>query len=214
MTKNWFFLLLSFVVLSLFLVGALYAHPYDGNGRGYSDGNGGWGCGWYGSDNDGERYGWRGRGGPMGFGHMGFGHMGFGGEFSNDSWSGPGFMHWGADLSDEQDDRIAEIYDRRFDVKGHAFEEMDEANRNLMLAIHSGDLDEDAIREAAEIWADLQADYAVDMAYMMQDVREILSDEQLERMDDWCYGRNRFDERDDNDDEDDYDYGRRGSCMR
>lgn len=201
MKKNFVFSLLLAALIILVLAGAVYADQYDGNRRGYRGGYGGMGCGSYenGSDNDRTGDNWRGRRGGDGWHRE---------EWCDGPMSGFGFKHWGMDLSDDQYDRMIGIHDGYFESGDDAFDKLHLAKWELMQAIHAEEIDEDAIRDAAGRWADLQADYSVDMAYMMQDVREILTDEQRDRMDDWCFGRDGYD---DDDYSDDYgNYGRRG----
>ncbi len=199
MKKNFVFSILLAALIVLFLAGVLYADQYDGNMRGYRDGYGGRGCGFNDSDNDRTGDDWHGRRGGDGWHRE---------EWCDGPMSGFGFMHWGMDLSDDQYDRMTAIHDGYFESGDDSFDKLHEAKWELMQAIHAENIDEGAIRDAAGRWADLQADNAVDMAYMMQDVREILTDEQRDRMDDWCFDRDGYD------DDGDYSYDSDNYCRR
>ncbi len=86
------------------------------------------------------------------------------------------------DLTDQQRDQIRQILDNRRDGAAQLDTELRDARDRLHAAIHADVFDETGIRDASAAVALLEADRAVDMARTLQEVRQVLTPEQREKM--------------------------------
>lgn len=127
-----------------------------------------------------------GRGGsPGGMGPMGGGPGHFGPHAG-----GPGSMEHRLDrlaerlgLTPEQRDSIAAIRASFRDTLTAQRQATFELHQSLRGKVHADTLDETAIRATAEQLAQAQADLAVTQAQMLQQVRQVLTPEQLAQLD-------------------------------
>lgn len=85
------------------------------------------------------------------------------------------------DLSDEQQTRIHEILFENRETRREHLQQLREARQALRQAVQATEVDEVAIRAAAERVARLQADRAVARAQVLGQVRQALEPAQLER---------------------------------
>ena len=86
------------------------------------------------------------------------------------------------ELSDGQREELRAAFEERFEAGGEVRQSMFEARRTLHEAIHAETFDEAAIREAAAAVAALEADMAVERAKQAAKLREILTPEQLAKL--------------------------------
>ncbi len=101
------------------------------------------------------------------------------------------------DLTAEQQKAVQELFDKHHGVMWQGQDEMRAARRALHEQIMAEDFDEVAIREAAAAIAALEADRAVERARLHQQLRGILTPDQLEELQEMHRGR----------------HGRFGDCM-
>ena len=86
------------------------------------------------------------------------------------------------DVSDAQRDELMALHEQHGDEVRQLESDLDSAHHELAKAIHGDVFDEGAIRQAAADLADLQADQFVMIASHLQELRQVLSDEQLEKL--------------------------------
>lgn len=86
------------------------------------------------------------------------------------------------DLTDEQQAQLEELLVARRDQREATRDQMRAAREALADQIHADVFDETAVRAAAAQVAVLEADQAVARAQMFQEIKQILTPEQLERM--------------------------------
>lgn len=96
------------------------------------------------------------------------------------------------ELSDGQREQLKEMLAARFDAGFEAHRTMFEARRELQERIHAETFDEAAVREAAAAVAALEADAAVARARVVQELRRILTPEQLAELEEMRENRGRF----------------------
>ena len=99
------------------------------------------------------------------------------------------------ELSDGQREQLNEILAARFDAGFDARRAMFEARRTLEERIHAETLDEAAVRQAAAALAALEADAAVRRARHLQELRRILTPEQLAELEEMREDRGRLSRR-------------------
>jgi Spy/CpxP family protein refolding chaperone len=87
------------------------------------------------------------------------------------------------DLSAEQQEQIYAMFQEHRASTESVRQELRDAHRKVMELTHAETLDENAIRQAVEDAAVLQADMAVDGARMFQQLRGVLTDEQRQQLD-------------------------------
>ncbi|MCB1036605.1 MAG: Spy/CpxP family protein refolding chaperone [Acidobacteria bacterium] len=105
----------------------------------------------------------------------GFGHHGRHG--------GPGFPGLrGLDLSEAQRTQIHEIFSAQREQGEAAREQLHQARQALADQIHAETFDEVAIRQAAQQVSALEENQAVERARLFQQIRQILTPEQLQQL--------------------------------
>ncbi len=187
--RKWVFIMLTAALLFAMTAGVLYARPYDNDNRGRDRAEGdsdSWcGDGW--GARDGSGWG----GGLMGMHYM-----------------LPGWL----DLTDDQYNKLEDIYDSYYDNHEQFMNDMHDAHVALFDLIYADVQDENAIKDAAQKWGDLQAEMIVDMAGLTGETMKILTADQKALLDDWMmnrgsgYGPGMMGDREDDS------YGRRGRC--
>lgn len=113
-----------------------------------------------------------------------FAGPGRGGGFGNHGMHGDSGLRGlhQLDLSEEQREQLHEALSARREEGAEARQELREARIALMQAIHAETLDEGAIRAASQRVSTLEEDQAVERALIFQEVRKILTAEQLEEL--------------------------------
>ena len=86
------------------------------------------------------------------------------------------------EISDGQREQIRAMVEQRREVLREDVEAVLTARRDLFAAIHGESFDEAAIRAAAAVVGAAQADLAVERARLVQEIRGVLTPEQLERV--------------------------------
>ena len=87
------------------------------------------------------------------------------------------------ELSDGQREEFKEMFVARFEAGGESRRAVFEARQALDAQIHADSFDEAAIRTAAGALAALEADLAVERAAQVQKMRQLLTPEQLAKLD-------------------------------
>ena len=99
------------------------------------------------------------------------------------------------ELSDGQREELKEAFAARFEAGAETRHGLSEARQRLDDLIHGASFDEAAIREAAGALAALEADLAVERARQAQKMRQILTPDQLAKLDEMRGERRRFERR-------------------
>lgn len=86
------------------------------------------------------------------------------------------------DLTDDQKEQIHGMFEQHREATEATREQLREAHRQIMDLTHADTLDETAIRQAIADAAVLRADMAVDGARMFQQMRTVLTEEQLQKL--------------------------------
>ena len=85
-------------------------------------------------------------------------------------------------LTDQQGDDLAAIFAAHRKAMRSVHEATRTARENLDTQIHAASFDETAIRKAASVLAVLEADRAVAQAKLFQEIRKILTPEQIQKL--------------------------------
>ena len=177
-TKKWFYLSLAAALVMLIATTALYADPVapptnQGNGdgntwlsRGRGDGNG---CGQRQRNRNRNSRGKRGNGNQ--------GRRNFAFNFLN--------------LTEVQKEEIKVIFENHGDTLDPLREGMQDAKWDFRAAMRADELNTDAIRDTSDKMAEYRADIAIERWEIKSEIRDILTDEQLEKLEevkDRCIG--------------------------
>lgn len=168
-TKKWFYLSLAAALVMLIATTALYADPVappvnQGNGdgntwlsRGRGNGNG---CG--------QRQRNRNRNRRSKRGNRNQGRKNFAFNYLN--------------LTEEQREEIKVIFENHGDSLDPLRGSMQDTKWDFRAAIRADELDTDAIRDASDKMAGYRADIAIEMWEIKSEIKDILTDEQLEKL--------------------------------
>jgi Spy/CpxP family protein refolding chaperone len=120
------------------------------------------------------------QGGAQGKGHgRGHGHgHGHGSGFGHAPGERLHRMMSQLDLTPEQQEQIYAMFQEHRESTESIRQQLRDAHREVMELTHADTVDENAIRQAIQDAAVLQADMAVDGARMFQQIRGVLTDEQ------------------------------------
>ena len=99
------------------------------------------------------------------------------------------------ELSDGQREELKEAFAARFETGAETRRGLSEARQRLDDQIHAASFDEAAIRKAAGALAALEAEVAVERARQAQKMRQILTPEQLAKLEEMRGERRRFERR-------------------
>ena len=85
-------------------------------------------------------------------------------------------------LDEQQREQMTQIHEQHRQVTEPMREQVEAAQQTLAELVHAPEMDEAAIRDAVASMAETQADLFVAQAEMFQEVRQILTPEQLEQL--------------------------------
>jgi len=170
-SKKWIYLSLAAMLVMLITATALYADPIAPRANQGNDGATWLGQGNGNRDGNGNQH-RRGRRGGKRNGNRGNGNRGgrcFTGDF--------------LDLTEDQKEDIRIIFEDHKDTLEPLRENFQDARWDFRLARRGDAVDADAIRDAADMMADYGAEMALEMAGIRTEVKGLLTDEQLEKID-------------------------------
>lgn len=117
---------------------------------------------------------------PAWAGHFG-GHHGHGGGFHGKGGGPMGFRFLDAlNLTDAQRSQIKDILSNHKDTIKTNFDKLATARQSMAQIMHSENLDENALRQAFQSVADIRMEMVVLRAKIIQEIRPILTAEQIE----------------------------------